>query len=205
MHNMRFQSAYEVISEYIQHCSCNDLDCSQTGRDCMFCKFCWLSHVQRYKNCDSNIVMRGCSAPAQNNMHFIFSINHSISSDFAAVYSGNMHSSNRKIFHERSLVTQNSPLLNQGVRIFNMSNEFGGTDWMNNLQAAPSTNQVSHTLLLSLACSPCNMIQQCGWLVFNTVVDYSVTSTRAWTRAWTRAMLEHDQEHEHWTRAWTRA
>ena len=87
---------------FIQFCWCNDLDCSETGRDCMFCKFRRLSDVQRYKKCNSNVAMRGCSAPAQQNMHF-FSINHANSSYFAAVISDNIHSSNRKIFHKRRI------------------------------------------------------------------------------------------------------
>jgi len=62
-----------------------------------------ISDVLRYKKCDSNIAMRGCSAPAQKNMHFIFSINHAISSYFAAIISDNIHSLNQKIFHERRI------------------------------------------------------------------------------------------------------
>ena len=51
---------------FIQHCLCNDLDGLQTGRDCMFRKFRWLSDILRYKKCDSNIAMRGCSAVNQH-------------------------------------------------------------------------------------------------------------------------------------------
>ena len=88
---------------FIQHCLCNDLDCSQTGCNCMFRKFRRLSDVLGYKKCNSNIAMRGCSAPAQKNMHFIFSINHAISSYFAAIISDNIHSLNQKIFHKRRI------------------------------------------------------------------------------------------------------
>ena len=62
-----------------------------------------ISDVLRYKKCDSKIAMRGFSAPAQKNMHFIFSINHAISSYFAAIISDNIHSLNQKIFHERRI------------------------------------------------------------------------------------------------------
>ena len=65
--------------------------------------FCKVSDVLRYKKCDSNIAKRGCSAPAQMNMQFFFSINHAISSYFAAIISDNIHSSNRKIFHKRRI------------------------------------------------------------------------------------------------------
>ena len=58
---------------FIQHYLCNDLDCSQTGRYRMLSMFRKISDVLRYKKCDSNIAMRGCSAPAQKNMHsFLF-------------------------------------------------------------------------------------------------------------------------------------
>ena len=90
---------------FIQHYLCNDFDCLQTGRYRMLHMFRKISDVLRlgYKKCNSNIAMRGCSAPAQKNMHFIFSINHAISSYFAAIISDNIHSLNQKIFHERRI------------------------------------------------------------------------------------------------------
>ena len=85
---------------FIQHYLCNDLDCLQTGRYRMFRMFRKISEVLGYKKCYLNIAMRDCSAPAQQNMHFIFSINHAILSYFAAIISDNIHSLNQKIFHE---------------------------------------------------------------------------------------------------------
>ena len=56
------------VHYFIQHYLCNDHDCSQTGRYRMLRMFRKISDVLRYKKCDSNIAMRGCSAPAQKNL-----------------------------------------------------------------------------------------------------------------------------------------
>ena len=165
----------------------------------MFCKFRQLSDVQRYKKCSSNVAMRGCSAQAQQNMHF-FSINHANTSYFAAIISDNIHSSNRKIFHKRRI--QRYWIKVSGIFTCPM-NLVELNEWIicrQPLQQIRHLPRCFSRLLALLAIWFNSVVDWCStqWLINLSCTGLAypvqpVTLTRAWTSAWTRA----------WTSAWT--